>query len=312
VNPAPLPASRKYVVVGGLIIAYLLATTYSYSLRTNGAELIDDKAIFQSPGTLVWIGPDIDLGEQSIAIRLLLRSYYSDQTGPARIFTISHDHHHSNLTIGQDGSHLVVRLRREPDELLGEPPYVVRNVFSDANVLTSVTVEVLQDKLDVSVNNELRLSERLRASPFQFWNPDYRIALGNEHTWQRPWLGEIHSARVNTATQDFNVLDGDQLLKVGFAHQLIRNFEVSSVQGVDLIVNLLAMVPIGFVTAWAFRRHHIARSLALWLVIVICAEAAQVLLPNRYPAVSDIVMNLLGIGFGAWCWVRLNRVVPRM
>ena len=294
--------SRRYVVVAGLIVAYLMATTYPYSLRTNGAELLDDKAFFKTPGTLVWTGPDIDSGAEQITIRIVLRSYFSNQTGPARILTISHDHYHSNLTIGQEDSNLIVRLRRQRDEFLGVPPYVVRNVFREANVLTSIKLEVLQNKLTVHVNDELRLSQSLRTSPFQFWDPSYRIALGNEHTWGRPWLGEIHSARVTAAAQVIDLLDRDHLAKAGFADQLGRRFRFLSESVSDLIVNLLAMAPIGFVSAWAFRRHHVARSMALWLIVVTCAEAAQVLLPSRYPSLSDLVLNVLGIGFGAWLW----------
>ena len=302
--------SRRYVVVVALSVAYLLATTFPYSLRTNGAELLDDKALFRSPGTLVWTGPNIDFGTEQIAIRLVLRSYFSSQTGPARILTISDDHYHSNLTIGQQDSHLIVRLRRERDQLLGVPPFVVREIFREANALTSIELEVLQNKLDVYVNNELRLSQSLRTSPFRFWDSRYGIALGNEHTWERPWLGEIHSARVTTAAQDIDMLDRDHLSKAGFADQFVRRFNLLSDHVGDLIVNLLAMVPIGFVTAWAFRRHHVARSMALWFIVVTCAEAAQVLLPNRYPALSDLVLNVLGIGLGAWLWVRLNRARP--
>ena len=303
--------SRRYVVVVGLIVAFLLATTYPYSLRTNGAELLNDKALFRSPGILVWTGPEFDFGAQQIVIDLGLRSYLSNQTGPARILTISHDHYHSNLTIGQEGSDLIVRLRRERDELLGVPPYVVREVFREANTPTLIALEVLQNKIEVYVNNELRLSQSLRTSPFRFWDPSYRIALGNEHTWERPWLGEIHSARVTAAAQEINLLDRDQLAKAGFADQLVRKFSLFSDRASDLIVNLLAMVPIGFLTAWAFRRHHVARSMALWLIVVICVEAVQVLLPNRYPALSDLVLNVLGIGLGAWLWIRLNRARPR-
>ncbi len=304
---ALLPESSRYAVVFGLIIAYLLATTYPYSLQTNGAELFDGKAIFGSPGILVWTGPDIDFSTEQIAVRLLLRSYFSDQTGPARILTISYDHYQSNLTIGQDDYDLIVRIRRERDEFLGVPAFVIRDIFREANALTSIEVEVLKNKLDVYVNSELRLSQSLRTSPFRFWDTSFGIALGNEHTWERPWLGEIHSARVSAGAQEIDVLDRDHLSKPGFADQLIRRFSLITDQAGDLIVNLLAMVPIGFVTAWAFRRHHVARSMALWLIVATCAEAAQVLLPGRYPALSDLVLNVVGVGLGAWLWIRLSR-----
>jgi hypothetical protein len=294
-----------------LIVAYLLATTYPYLLRTNGAELSDSKAIFRSPGTLIWAGPDIDFGPEAIAIHILLKSYFSYQTGPARILTISRDHYHSNLTIGQDDSSLVIRLRRERDEFLGVPPFVVRDVFRDPNVLTSIEVEVLQDKLDVYVNSELRLSQSLHTSPFRFWDPSYRIALGNEHTWERPWLGEIHSARIRAAAQEIDVLDRAYIAKAGFADQFFRRLSLMPDQAGDLVVNLLVMMPFGFVTAWALRRHRVARSMAIWFIVATCAEALQVLIPSRYPALSDLVLNVVGVGLGAWYWIRFCRAQPR-
>jgi hypothetical protein len=308
---AQVPAGGRHAVLFGLIIAYLLATTYPYSLRTNGAELSESKAIFSSPGTLIWTGPDIDFGTEAIAIRLLLKSYFSYQTGPARILTISRDHHHSNLTIGQDDSNLVIRLRRERDEFLGLPPFVVRGVFRHKNVLTSIEVDVQKDKLDVYVNSELRLSQSLRTSPFRFWDPSYRIALGNEHTWERPWLGEIHLARIRVAAQEIDVLDRAHIAKAEFSDEFFPRLVLLPNQARDPVINLLVMIPFGFVTAWAVRRHRVARSMAIWFIVATCAEAIQALVPGRYPTLSDLVLNVLGVGLGAWFWIRLCRAQRR-
>ena len=58
----------------------------------------------------------------------------TDQTGPARIISLSQDSLHRNFTLGQSGRHLSIRLRTP---IIGEngdrPELVVTNVFADTN-----------------------------------------------------------------------------------------------------------------------------------------------------------------------------------
>lgn len=291
---------------------FILATTYPYGLRTNDARISGGTAIFDSPGILVWNGADIDYANRHFGVHLTVRSYFDLQNGPSRIFTISRDHYNSNFTIGQMGSHLVIRLRRTEKEFLGMPQFVVEDVFREAGKLVSIEIKMENSLFTVIINDELRLSRNLSSSLFRLWDPTFELALGNEHTWDRPWFGEIQSANVFAGGQVLNVLDDKYLVLAGFWHQLRHKLVFVSDQIDDLIVNLVAMVPFGFLTAPAFQRQHAMRSIALWFLVVLCAEAAQVLIPQRFPAVSDLALNTTGIGIGAVLWTRFNfqRLTP--
>ena len=58
-----------------------------------------------------------------------------NQTGPARIISLSRDVHHSNLILGQEDKDLVFRLRTPlTGDSASEPELVIPNVFDDTNL----------------------------------------------------------------------------------------------------------------------------------------------------------------------------------
>jgi hypothetical protein len=66
------------------------------------------------------------------AINILLTSLEIQQTGPARIISVSADPYHRNITLGQDGADLIFRLRTVVTGFNGaRPQYRIPNVFKD-------------------------------------------------------------------------------------------------------------------------------------------------------------------------------------
>lgn len=302
----PAKTARHHVTTIGLVAAFLLATTYPYDFRTNGAQFSGRTAAFDSSGILIWKGPEIDYASQRFELHLDLKTSSSFQYGPARILTISRDHYHANFTVGQMGPHLVIRVRRTDSEYLGMPQYVIEDVFRHAEKPVSIEIEISDSGFMAYINDELRLFCEFTNSPFRFWDPKYELVLGNEHTWDRPWLGEIHAAVILTGEQDLEVLDKKYLVQAGYWHQFRQKLFFVSDHLFDLIVNLVAMIPFGFATARSFRRRHVFHSVVLWSLVVLCAEAMQVVIPQRFPSVSDLVLNVSGIGIGAILWVKFN------
>ncbi len=72
----------------------------------------------------------------------------------------------------------------------------------------------------------------------------------------------------------------------------------------DIIINVLAYIPLGFAATWMSSRHASANR-AIWRAIAACAllslamESAQMFLPVRRASVIDLVSNTVGASFGA-------------
>ena len=84
--------------------------------RPLAATINEDGSIqFLSPGMARSVKPpewlDYAIRLNKFSIRLRVRSRSPDQDGPARIFTVSADPCIRNVTIAQDSSDLVIRLR---------------------------------------------------------------------------------------------------------------------------------------------------------------------------------------------------------
>jgi hypothetical protein len=77
-----------------------------------------------------WLERAATLG--ALRLELRLQTYALDQAGPSRIFTVSRDLHFADLTVGQEGSDLLLLLRRPGSAPNGKPAYSVPGVFLGA------------------------------------------------------------------------------------------------------------------------------------------------------------------------------------
>lgn len=303
-------APAQFVCRLTLVLGFVCVTLYPFSFLSNHAILTTQAAIFEKPGILVWRGHEISPEIRRMVIRLIARPYSTNQKGPARILTISRDHYHSNLTIGQEGPDLIIRLRRDTSSALGVPPFVVPRVF-DSLIQQSLEVAIDRNTLTVRVNGKRALSQKLADNPFSFWDAKYSLALGNEHTWQRPWIGEIYVAQLTIDAATFDLLDSVSISSAGIFHRLRHNLVLVSTSVVDLILNFAVMLPIGALTALTFCRHRIVWTVGLWFIVSAIVETTQALSPVRIPAISDLVLNVAGAGVGGWFLVRFSRVLRR-
>ncbi|MDQ3730810.1 MAG: hypothetical protein M3329_02340, partial [Pseudomonadota bacterium] len=65
-------------------------------------------------------------------------------------------------------------------------------------------MQVATNELRVEVNGRQRLVARLPANALSAWDPGYRLAIGNEFTYQRPWRGEIKAVEVHVRDPTLN------------------------------------------------------------------------------------------------------------
>ena len=263
---------------------------------------------FSSPGLAqttsppTWLDRAIQL--DSFKIRLRVRASSPAQFGPARVFTLSPNTSLRNVTIAQDASDLVVRLRTPETSPNGMPAYAVPGVFESAD-WREIELAVQPAAMTLTVDGQEVLAELLPENPLASWDRSYRVGLGNELTGDRPWLGEISRAIVMVGGDRTDYLrtgkleiplsywEGSLFYRPGPTeqHKILR----------DAVLNFLGFVPLGFVLAMLRRERG-----SFLVAVVVCAVASlavelmQVCFAGRFPSVSDWGLNVLGAALGAW------------
>ena len=126
----------------------------------------------------------------SITIEAWLRPAKLDQTGPARIVTLSRDSSLRDFTLGQDGPRYDIRFRTTENGNNGTP-----SLASAENSLTTELTHVVYTRhrsgeAFVFINGQRSAAQRV-AGRLSNWS-NFQLGLANERGGQRPWLGEMH------------------------------------------------------------------------------------------------------------------------
>ncbi|WP_373510828.1 VanZ family protein [Thiocapsa sp.] len=276
----------------------------------DGGLSFSGVGIARTPAPPGWLSGLQDTSR--LEIRLVARTDDPDQRGPARLFTISDGVSDRNLTLGQEGDDLVVRVRRPGSDANGTPALQVTGLFSDAK-WHEIRVRLAPDRLVVTVDDKTRVDQALSGSPFPEWNPDYALAMGNELPYGRAWTGEIRTASIDIDGRTVDVLDPAEIqLPEGWWE--IRPLDFWSIhrdrpyyRSPDIYVNFFGFIPFGVLLMLFFgRRLSIVHIMLFGAALSLSIETMQILLP-RHPSVTDLVLNTLGAGVG----VALARVATR-
>jgi hypothetical protein len=288
-------------------------------LIPNGAERTFEGGLrFPEPGIARSVRPPEWLKtlktepDQTLTIALKLRSYRVHQKGPSRILTLSRTPLLRDLTIGQEGSHLILRLRgpwSDRNGLIdGRNVALVPNVFADKN-WRDVLVAVSSDRLQIHCDGGLVLDQALEASPFPAWEGNFNLALGNEFTFDRPWLGEIAVAEVTVGETkiDYARHNNLKLPKVHWDFVSIPRFSpFDDLETIDAIANVLFYLPLGLLLGWLAYPRIPWLSIAAICALSSAMEVLQIAIPGRIPASSDLITNNLGgiLGIALAIWIR--------
>ena len=112
------------------------------------------------------------------------------QSGPARIVTISRDTGQRNLTLGQDGDRYDVRFRTDKTSTNGIP-----SLGSKTRVTSQLSHVVYTrnraGRTRIFVDGRQSAESRVSGTP-RNWDGGYNLALANEFTNDRGWLGTFH------------------------------------------------------------------------------------------------------------------------
>lgn len=285
----------------------LVAHQNNVSTTNQVGILFEERGIAFTETPPGWM--DRAIRDNAFEVELDVRSRNTEQAGPARIFTISRDHYHRNLTVGQAGEDLVVRLRSRATGLNGKPEYVVRGVFRSP-ALRRIAVRVKPEAIRIEVNGHRRLVARLPADALSTWDPEYELALGNEFTFQRPWHGEVRKALVRVRDAEFTYTATNlrtpatyawdrQLLLGKLLEPLSLSFERTD--AADWIINLFGFAPFGILLALA-RGSPISMVIAFacCAALSLSVEVGQLFFEMRTPEAMDVLFNAMGGCIGAW------------
>jgi hypothetical protein len=298
----------RWILLLAAISSYLLVALYPYDvgspLKDNGAEWLHDGTLhFRAPGIARTQSPPewLDDATRSHRLSVFLRVRPADlsQTGPARIFTVSRDPWNRNITLGQDADALVLRLRTQETDADGQPERVIPGVFTGARWI-EFSVTIVPGRIHIEIDGRVRFDDRLPDRPLKHFDRTYRLALGNEFTADRPWLGEISRATVTAGTFRVDYVDAARVelpRRLRHFHNPPRLIPFRDVASTDGIVNLLAFVPLGLLFGCLTverNRRSTGWAIAAIALVSLCIEALQWWMPGRFMSIDDLLLNTLG------------------
>ncbi|MGH7135764.1 MAG: DUF1592 domain-containing protein, partial [Pirellulales bacterium] len=171
-------------------------------------RLTDPRAVRRSPGELEIIQPTLIRSDKAparlveaikqsgaITIEAWVRAANAGQNGPARIVTLSRDPNTRNFTLGQDGGKFDLRLRTTSTGPNGVP-----SVSSLSNTVHGgwthvVYVRDRDGPARVYLDGTLNVEQNVAGATAN-WDGELQLALGNELTHDRPWLGALRKVAI--------------------------------------------------------------------------------------------------------------------
>lgn len=262
-----------------------------------GAVRFDGRAMLESEGPMPWV--EAARRSQQLGLVLELRSRVGGQTGPARVLTVSADHHRADLMVGQDGDDLVVRVRRPGSDASGHEPFRVAGLLDDRE-WHRVDVALADGRLVVVADGAVVVDQHVGDDPLAGWDPSYRVALGDDIAAERAWRGDLRRAEVTAAGQAVNLLEPGQLEP---ATGLVVEERLAGVArlgngdpGFVTVLRFLAFLPLGWLIHGRWRSWRRTAAVAVGLPVVLLL--GKVLVDGRHPLLGDVAISAAGVLLG--------------
>ncbi|HSA79641.1 MAG TPA: VanZ family protein [Geminicoccaceae bacterium] len=309
---------RAWLTLATATVLFAYAALLLWPYEWEPAGYVENQAQSLPEGGIRFAGPGIArtpappewvaaaMRARELEVQLEVRPLQAKQTGPARIMTLSLDHRHRDFTIAQEGAHLILRLRTPASSLNGTvddaPVARVPDVFRSMRWVT-LRLRIESGQLVLSVNGEVVARRSLPADPFENWDPSYSLALGNELTNSRPWLGEIRRAVVRAGDIEVDYARSSELetpKKFWLFPSTPRLIPFQYLIPRDLILNVILFIPLGvLIGAWRGRRAgRVGRAILLLAAISAGFEMLQLFVPGRVTSIDDVIANTLGGALG--------------
>lgn len=173
---------------------------------------------------------DLDTGTGQYTVEAWVQAASTDQEGPARIISYSRSTGQRNFTLGQVLYNWDFRNRSINPEVSGNGTPTLQTYDGDQD---------LQDRLQhVVITYDMFRGRRIyvdaaftddvdEVEPGRLWNwdPSYRFLLGNEITFDRPWVGQIRMVAVYE--QALTLPQILQNYQAGVGKRLLMRFDVA-------------------------------------------------------------------------------------
>jgi len=130
-----------------------------------------------------------------ISLEAWIRTSEINQTGPARILSISKDNDYRAATIGQNGNaasyDYVARLNTTQADENGYPEVFTTENFITLNLVHLVYTRDYQGNEHIYING-VQKYEGQRGGDFSSLDSDYFVSIANELSGERPWKGTFY------------------------------------------------------------------------------------------------------------------------
>lgn len=135
----------------------------------------------------------IDSVKQSkaITIEAWVTPVNATQAGPARIVTLSRDITNRNFTLGQEKDKFEVRFRTTATSANGQPGLAGPGGSVQARPTHLVYTRDAAGKAQLYIDGEPKAARDV-GGDISSWDTGFRLALANEFSNDRPWLGTLH------------------------------------------------------------------------------------------------------------------------
>ena len=131
----------------------------------------------------------------SVSIEAWIRPSKTTLDGPARILTLSKDSTNRNFTLGQEKDRYVLRLRTTKTSSNGLPSVDSSNRSLTPSVTHVVYTRARGGLARIYINGKKNVEKNIGGSPSN-WDGAYRLALADELSGGRPWLGTYYLVAV--------------------------------------------------------------------------------------------------------------------
>lgn len=212
---------------------------------SNGALAAIGSSVVQSSGPATKI-IDALKASNEMTIEAWVTSANLNQTGPARVVSISADPFSRNFTLGQgsgtQGDRIEARLRTSTTSANGQPSTITPAGTFGLNLTHLMVTRDTQGTVLVYVNGVVE-GTLSGSGAFSSWSDQQPLTLFNEATGDRPWLGALHLVaiydRVLTITDvSQNLASGPNGDGVGFNVPPTAAFDADPTSGdIDLLVS---------------------------------------------------------------------------
>jgi len=142
---------------------------------------------------------------QEITVEAWVTPLNTTQSGPARIVSLSLDPYNRNMTLGQDNAAYDIRLRTTGTDDNGRPSLNISSTVETTLSHIAYTRDI--NGVATLYLNGVAVGGKTVSGTMGSWDVNYKLAIGNELTADRPWLGTFHLVAIYSRALSDNEVD---------------------------------------------------------------------------------------------------------